>query len=472
MRLFSPAWKAAGSRPRQPGNRMASAPLYLYLLLFFLAVFAPLRWSIISFLVLSTIDLGSLSASIGLVNTAKSMVLPVYLLWRLRAYAGHGKITAAPIAWATLILYVTVASAWSFFPMYAIKLVGHMLGSLVICMVLLRASKGGYLSFQTAVPVTLGSLAIATFHWFFLHPWGGETDRFTTFMGAQSFAAFLAALYAALLVARFIGLSVRLSLCAALVLAMIFNGSRLWFLGLCLITLCAILASNLRAWIKIFALGATLISGSFIVGEFEQIMSVIVAHSRTNRIAAALTDTYQGNLQAKGLGTYKLRNQLFHRTLAGVESGSLLQILFGHGTCNGALIAATLSKDPDPNRSMHDEWLRTLYEWGITGLLLWLVFFGSLFAYAVRGVRRDKEGFSLPLLIYLPAFAIGLSGENFIAAAGNASTVGLLMLIGLAGVSFRRGRRYAAWTRSLQAKRPCAVLAAPALAQGLHHHRS
>ena len=86
------------------------APLILYVILFVATVIAPLRWSIISFLLLSNIDLGSLSASIGLLNTAKAMVLPVYLLWRFRAYAGHERIRSAPVAWLLLTLYVAIAS--------------------------------------------------------------------------------------------------------------------------------------------------------------------------------------------------------------------------------------------------------------------------------------------------------------------------------------------------------------------------
>ena len=42
-----------------------------------------------------------------------------------------------------------------------------------------------------------------------------------------------------------------------------------------------------------------------------------------------------------------------------------------------------------------------------------------------------------PLLIYLPAFAIGLAGENIIAGAGNDVTVGFLLLIALASVPHR-----------------------------------
>ena len=61
---------------------MAEAPFFLYIALFLATLVAPLRWSIIAFLVLSNIDLGSLNASIGILNTAKAMVLPVILLWR------------------------------------------------------------------------------------------------------------------------------------------------------------------------------------------------------------------------------------------------------------------------------------------------------------------------------------------------------------------------------------------------------
>ncbi len=420
---------------------MTDLPLILYIFLFSVTIFAPLRWSLIAFLLLSNIDLGSLSSAIGLLNTAKAVVLPIYLLWRFRAFAGHTPLTAAPLAWTLLILYAAVASAWSAFPMFAIKLVGHMIGSLVICLMLIRASKSGYVTPQLALPVGIGAIIIAVFHWFLLHSWGGETERFTTFAGAQAFAAFAAALYSLALCSKSIRPEIRIALCSALAMSVLLNGSRLWIAGLCLMTLLSVFVSEIKLWIKVTTLGLTFISGAVAVAEFDSLMGAISQHSQTNRIAAAATAVYQGNTKAHGLGTYNLRYELFRRTLQGVKSGSLWQLLFGHGTCNGALIAATLSRNPDPNRAMHNEWLRTLYEWGITGLILWLIFIGSLTVYAIGGARRDSSGYSLPLLIYMPAFALGLAGENFIAAAGNASSVGFLLLIALASVSHRPKRR-------------------------------
>ncbi len=420
---------------------MTHLPVFLYVVFFLVAVFAPPRWSIIAFLLLSNIDLGSLSSSIGAMNTAKAMILPVFMLWRFRAYAGHGKIAAAPVAWGLLIVYVAVASAWSQFPAFAIKLIGHLLGSLIICMMLIRATKGGYLTVKTVIPVTIGALGIATIHWFFLHGWGGETERFTTFAGAQSFAAFVTALYCAALVSKSLRMAVRVPLCAVLLFSVLLNGSRIWIIALFVSTLLAIFVSGVKPWLKVITLGLTLISGAFFIAEFDAIMDLIAGHASSNRIAAALTDAYVGNFKARGLGTYNLRHELYERTMQGLESSSVLQLVFGHGTCNGALITATLSKNPDPNRAMHDEWLRAIYEWGIVGLLIWLVFIGSLAVYAARGVNTDRGSYAKPLLIYLPAFALGLSGENIIAGAGNAVSVGLLMLIALASISHRPLRR-------------------------------
>ena len=416
---------------------MTSLPTSLYVILFLAALFAPLRWSIIAFLLLSNIDLGSLNSSIGAMNTAKAMILPVLMLWRFRGYAGHEKIAAAPIAWGLLIVYVAVASAWSQFPAFAIKLIGHLLGSLIICMMLIRATKGGYLTATTIIPVASGTLAIAAVHWFFLHDWGGETERFTTFAGAQSFAAFITALYCAALSLKSLRLAIRVPLCAILFVSVLLNGSRIWIIGLLASTLVMIFASEVKSWIKVLTFGLTLIVGAVSTAEFDAIMDLVAHQAASNRIAAAITDAYGGNLKASGLGTYNLRHELYQRTVDSIESSSITQLVFGHGTCNGALITATMSKNPDPNRAMHNEWLRAIYEWGIVGLILWLVFIGALVLYAAKGVNTERGSYSKPLLIYLPAFAIGLSGENIIAGAGNAVSVGLLMLIALASISHR-----------------------------------
>jgi O-antigen ligase len=135
-----------------------------------------------------------------------------------------------------------------------------------------------------------------------------------------------------------------------------------------------------------------------------------------------------------------------------IRAGSVLDLCFGHGTSNGRLVRGEMNKGiGDPNRAVHNEWLRILYEWGIVGIILWLLFIGSLMTYAWNGVKRDKYGFARPLFLYVPAFCLGVSGENIIAGAGHAENIGLLMIIGIAAIAHRirqtQPQRAAAETR-------------------------
>jgi hypothetical protein len=104
----------------------------------------------------------------------------------------------------------------------------------------------------------------------------------------------------------------------------------------------------------------------------------------------------------------------------------------------------------DPNRFFHDEWLRVIYEWGVLGMLLFVTFIGSITVFAYRGFRNDPSGYAKPLLVFMPAFLLGLTGENIIAGAGNAVSVGFLLLIGLASVAHRQFRPYAFGNETLR----------------------
>lgn len=411
--------------------------LILYAVLFAVVLFAPLRWSLIAYLLLSTIDLGSMSASIGLLNTAKAILLPAYLLWRLRDFAGHGQIILAPFAWGLLTVYAAVAASWSLYPMFAIKLVGHMIGSLIICLVFLRAGKGRYLTPSVVLPVTVGVLILAVLRSGFAPSFQGEPERFKSFSSAQSFAAFLVALYCIALCSKSLRLAIRLPLCGALAIAVIFDGSRLWILGLLLSTLVALFVSNAAAWIKVCVAGLSAIVLALGIAEGDMVLSLIAREAPSNRIAAAIIAGYRGDSKSYGLGTYRFRRELDFRALDAISSSSTKELTFGHGTSDSAELAGGLARNPDPNRILHDEWLRVLYEWGIAGTILWLMFFGSITSYAVQGVRKSKGWYSKPLLVYLPAFALGLAGENIIAGAGNDVSVGFLLVIAFAAESHR-----------------------------------
>jgi hypothetical protein len=414
--------------------------LVLYGVLFLIAAFGPLRWSIIAYLLLSTIDFHQGSESVGMLNTAKAIILPLYLLWRLRAYGGHQAITLAPIAWTLLIAYVAIAGFWSVFPVAAVKLVGHMTGSLLIGLMLIRATKPGYVTVRTAVAVAVGALALAIVCTWFEPHWAGNDGRFSSFCTAQAYASFLAALYSIVLCSRTLPLNGRIGLAVILAAALIMNGSRLWTIGIVIATFIALLVSETRLWLKICSCGLAIALVALVVGSADMVIAVISRYAESNRIAAAITAAYEGDTRSSGLGTYRFRRGADAQEIAGIEDSSTSQLLFGHGTSNGCLLVTGNRIKPgiDPNRLMHNEWLRVMYEWGFLGGILWLLFIASIASYALQGLTKRGGHYAKPLLAYLPAFLIGLAGENILAGAGSAVTVGFLMLVALASVPHRQ----------------------------------
>jgi O-antigen ligase len=415
-----------------------SLPLALYVILLAAAIVAPLRWAIASYLVLSTVDFYTGYSGIGILNALKGLVYPVFLLWRLRAYSGHGKTIVAPVAWLLLVSYVGVASFWSVFPLSAVKLVGEMLGSFLICLAFLRATKGGYLSPSIVLPVTFGAIAVAILRSIFAPGYGDSPDRFTGFTSAQTFAALLAALFALALCSGGLKLWVRVTACVAIAIAMVLDGSRVWLLGLLLMLVLALAISAAPSWLKICSVGVAVLMCVALVAGSDRVLGFLALESRSNRIAAIITAVYEGDRKASGLGTFLFRRQLNARTLNAIESSSAPQLLFGHGTSNGRFLLGELSKGiGDPNRAVHNEWLRILYEWGILGFLIWLAFIGSVTVFAWRGVRKDPRGYAKPLFVYLPAFWLALLGENILAGAGHAENIGFILLLAIAAISYR-----------------------------------
>ena len=411
--------------------------LALYVCLAAAVVLLPLRWSLIAYLLLSTIDFGQHSGDIGLLNAGKAIVLPLYLLWRLRQYSGHKKMILAPIAWILLTTYALIAAFWSFYPSFAFKLAGHMIASLVICCVFMRASKGPDLQPSVVLPVAIGVLIIAGLRSIFAPHYGEEATRFTTFSSAQSFAAFLVALYCITLCSQAFRLAVRIPLCAVLVVALVFDGSRIWAIGLLVATLLALIVSDFRPWMKICTLGLLVVTATIIIGSTDRIVNFLSEHAGSNRIAAAVTSAYEGDIASSGLGTLRFRRGLTAQVVDQLQKSSVGELLLGHGTSNGAVVTGSRIEKVDPNRFFHDEWLRVSYEWGLVGVILFLVFIGSISMFAVRGTQKENREYARPLLVFLPALLLGLTGENIIAGAGSAGSIGFLLLIALASAAYR-----------------------------------
>jgi hypothetical protein len=273
-------------------------------------------------------------------------------------------------------------------------------------------------------------------------------------MPAQAFAAFLGALYCIALCGKGLQTQTRVWLCSALALAVVMNGSRIWFSGILLATFATLALAHVKFGWKLLASVASVTLFFMLLAGADRLVNAM-GGPNANRIAAALSAFYRGDTYATGLGTFNFRKEIDQVAMDSLENSTPTEFVFGRGTCNGALITGSMftvySSYSDPNRMFHNEWLRVAYEWGVIGSILWLCMMGSLLLYAYNGWRLDPNGNAKVLLVYFPSFMIALSGENIIAGAGSAVSVGFLWAIALTTMSYREyGRRQVFWAaRSL-----------------------
>lgn len=441
---------------------------WIWLALFLFSLVAPMRWSIVAFLCLSVVDFESGRSGIGSLNTLKGLVLPLFLLWRLRRYSGHSSLPLAPVAWLLFVCYVGIAGTWSLFPGSSNKLVAQLAASLIIACVLMRATKGGFLDARTAVATAIGCLALGILR-AILYPQWAELGRFTAFTTAQAYASLLAALFCIVLCGRGLRTSTRVVVCSALAIGIVMNGSRIWFIGIIIASLLSLLLSRGQAWLKICAFATMVALLALVTGASDDLFRYLATGASQNRIASAVTALHEGDVRAAGLGTFNFRRAIIAEAVNRIKNSRVTELVFGRGTCNGAMITGTLFESSyrelsDPNRMFHNEWLRVIYEWGLIGTTLWVLFFGSIVNYAIKGVKIDPEGDAKPLLVYLPAFMFGLAGENIIAGADTAANVGFIFAIALSTLphrkfltwKFARAAKAAAYNRLLLQRRPAA----------------
>jgi hypothetical protein len=266
-----------------------------------------------------------------------------------------------------------------------------------------------------------------------------SADRFTSFVSAQSFAAFLAAMYCILLFARPVKAWIRLATLAALSIAAVLNGSRIWGISMFLATFLAVVLSGGRRNAKILGSVASCLLLLTLFAFRESLFATIVEQSAENRIAGAIADLVSGDDRGTGLGTLRFRKAIDDLAIRQIGESSPSQLVFGHGTTNAAAVTGSLftyyytqGERMDPNRMLHNEWLRVVYEWGLLGSALWLGFVGSVCALAWKRSRQRNGEAAKALCVYLPGFLFALGGENILAGAGNAVNMGFLLLVALA----------------------------------------
>jgi len=401
------------------------------------ALFAPGRWAILAWLLMGNLDTTGptqeASAQVGWMNAAKAIAIPIWLWWRLRREPSQVLSTLPAKLWISLGVYAAIATLWSPFPIAAIKLVGNMAGIILMVILLEKSVRGGLLGPRIFSLLIIGSLALGVLQ---TYVYAGRTYgfdgtdeplRFTSFASAQQYAGYLVA-FLALLLSQGTFARARTPLLAAVSVALILNGSRTWIAGAGLL-LIAYGWLSFRRLVAYIAFGfATMALGALLLVNLTRLDADSITDS-SGRVTATLSAILAGHDTSHnaGLRNLNFRLAMYDAALNEIRSSDARELLFGHGTSSGGMVAlrafpARYKLDHlDPNRTIHDEWLRVFFEWGLLGLALFVgVFFTLIAGLVIKCRGRASKSPAGAVLAALPAFLAAVSTENVIAGAGNA----------------------------------------------------
>jgi hypothetical protein len=456
-----------------------SIELLLFYVLALGIVLLPLRWSILCLLLAGCVEVvppGFVAVtSVGWENAIGRLILPILLLLRLTRFRLPKMRWSFPAkAWAVLVLYAAISTFWSPFKLSGLKMAAYLAAWFVLYLVFDLAWRRHLLDQALVITAVWGSLALAFLQTYVMgNPLFGTEGRlgefasaqFAPFTGPQSFGPFLACLVALLLFSKerrpFRSVSI-----GACLFALVLVGSRYSLIETGIVVL---------SWC-LLRLGAVRKGGRLQVGRVLPIslLAIILFLGLRAVMAWAMPGSRVNQLLEVGskpdvaeAGTFGWRLVRYERALSELSRRSLAGLAFGSGSSSGAEVAMAdervFVEDVDPNRAMHDEFLRTEYEWGFIGLGLGL----ALLVYATRElwVRafhfRSLAGFAA--LAIIPGIFLALLVENPLAGPGTAESLGYVLIL---TYGFTGGRQISARSQSQHGRESSNRRADPAIRPG------
>lgn len=429
--------------------------------------FLPLRYGLSTYALLSLVDTTGLDfsslAAVGFANIVKVVVLPSLLFYRLRrTHLTEALSLPFSKVWLWFCAYAAVAAIWTPFHIAAVKMIGYLFSYSILFVVFLKAWRRGYVTPRSLTAVAWISLLIAIFQTYvFGNYYGTPPDgtpyatQFTTFIDAQSFAPFLLAMLLFQLVLCSKG-KLRTITSLALVVAIVLAGSRYVYVG----TIVALLIlyfgdrlSNGKSVNTYFLLRAAVIA-VLLTAAPAWLVARYLPSSRINEVVNTALN-HQESLQ--DVVDIAFRLKIYSELEQALEARSFGRLLIGSGTSSGPDVR--LRFDPtydeataDGNRVIHSEFLRALYEWGVVGFLLVLVFALGVSKNCVATFLQRKNPAALVCLAFLPAVVLGLAIENILAAPARPNGVAYVLVLSCFA-AFRSVKRVS-WVRQGHHLRP------------------
>jgi len=406
-------------------------------------VLLPERAAVLCLLTLAHIDPSggafSSATSVGLANVAKGTLFPAILLFRLRPTASlPARWPLGAWLWIALCAYCALGVLMSDNRLAGLKMTVYLVDYFAVFLIFAEAWRRGVLTPREIAIAVIAAFALAALQTYLLgNDYGTNERRFTSFCAPQAFAAFMLPAFAVLTLCgkRTI---VNSAASALAMLGVVLAGSRYVFLGTVMFvvvaTICYVMSAR-RSGVRVRRLvtsaavmsasvmALVLFAATFSVGRLTGLASQDALLQRTGSGAAGGTFVWR-------LGVYAMAlDQIIHRTPA--------QQVLGFGTSTGARLYRenfldTSEEAFDANRIVHNEFLRSLYEWGIIGFGLLAGVITTLGFFLIRTYRRTHSNYALVALATFPTMILGLGIENVLSGPMVANGIAFSCAIGAA----------------------------------------
>ena len=423
---------------------MSAAGVIVPSILFWLLVIAflcvPPRYAVLIFVLIVQLDLTGIAfysdVSLGWENAIKVVLLPTILLFRTRPIdLLPSAFKFARNCWAALVGYAGIAIAWSPYHLSGVKLMGYLYAYSVLFVVFACAWRRGWFTRGSIVSITSISLLLAALQTYVLGNAYGDPEydnRFTTFADPQSFAPFLICMFVLLVICKRHSIASALAACGAAI-GLVLTGSRSNLVGFIWVALIigVALAKRSRRHLSFSILIRNTAIGCLLFVLLGAAILDALPQSRLTELIDVVTSYNSSSLES--VGTFAWRLTVYAQAVKQISGRTWRELATGSGTSSGAVVGLQTGffkeANVDPNRVIHDEFLRALYEWGVIGLVGFLAFLTAIFRLCIRMIRLTPSPYAWACLAIFGPLVIGLLVENIFADGASPGGVGYCLLL-------------------------------------------
>ena len=433
--------------------------LFGLLALVVIAPVFPLRWALLSYLLIIHVDIPRMEidvqSALPTTNFFNAILLPTVLLARTRM-AGLLPLKNTKLLWVWLafIVYAALTTVWTEYPVPALKQLGYLYCYTALFGVFTYAFYDQRLGMSRIVAMAIvGSVFLAIVQTYVMgNHFSYVAGRFTSFTAAQPFGLYLAVSFG-LVVAfarnRQLPTGWPTVLAVLLFVGLLLNGSRsgmVTAVAVGLFALIPIARRSIRAiLVPVLAANVVIIA---IAGLFYLSPARLdsLLQSRSLQVVQLATE---GIGAAEDIGTLRWRFQAYEALTHLIRDRPWSRIVFGSGTSSSADLIVYRhiryrdydETTVDANRTAHNESLRSLYEWGIVGSVLFLTALLGLIVASLRIARADggPGAYVLAFVISLSLSVYCLLG-NMLASASEPIGISITLALGcLTAAGYRAG---------------------------------